>query len=66
MPLLKAGVTAWRRGPLALGGGKLSWFQKILIDARTVSALWVMFCARGRKDEDMSPRFSFSTGDYAG
>ena len=49
--LLVAGITALRRGPLASGTAKSTWFQKILEGARVVSTVWSAFRAR-RETED--------------
>ena len=49
--LLVADLTALRRGPLAPGTARLSWFQKILNGARLASTIWFAFRAHGEQEE---------------
>ena len=45
--LLVAGLAAFRWGPSAPGGSKLSWCKRILDGARVASALWFAWRGRG-------------------
>jgi len=49
--LLVAGVTAWRRRPLAPVAAKSYSFQKILNGARVAATIWFAFRPRGDHEE---------------
>ena len=49
--LLLTGLAALRRGPLAPGTAKSSWFQDIVNGARLASTIWLALRAPGQQDE---------------